>query len=89
MRTLPLHELKAGTLYRCALSGQLVLVESISKHNGFTRADARYFNHSTGQYQNLVVHDFQLGPAPEGWYDGVIWGPTPTHKLGTVELFEQ
>lgn len=65
MKTLPITALQVDTLYRCALSNQVVLVTNITEHAGVKQAEARYFNHSTGQYEVMRVRDHQLNVIPE------------------------
>lgn len=66
MPSLPITQLRVNTLYRCALSGQLVLVVNITELAGHKSAYIRYYNHTTGQYQVTEAHNHQLAPANPG-----------------------
>jgi len=65
MPSLPITQLRVRTLYRCALSGQMVLVVNITEHAGHKRAEGRYFNHTTGKYEQVEVQDNQLEATPD------------------------
>lgn len=61
MATLLTKDLLLGHLYRCALSGHVVLVMSLAPMRG------RYYNPITGEYVTTELQDGQLQPIRSPW----------------------
>ena len=61
MATLLTKDLLLGRLYRCALSGHVVLVVSVSEYKGL------YYNPVTGRNEVMTLQDGQLQPIRTPW----------------------
>lgn len=61
MATYTTAELKKGKLYRCALSGQVVLVVEERPYQGL------YHNPVSGLYERIELQDGQLQPVESPW----------------------